>query len=104
MRQKKRRKVERMVRSYCSRNWLLIVAACYAQFEMTTQAILKRGCVAFGGETLVLPAILIIWEAVRFSVNSAISHKEARECVRVNTATTSRTCQDVRTRRTRNRH
>ena len=58
----------RKVKEYLTRNWLLIVVGCILQAKMVRLAYSQRGYVWFGGEMLVLLAVLAAWEYIKMLV------------------------------------
>ena len=55
----------RRVRRYVSRNWLWIVAGLILKEVAVKSAYEARGYLAYGGEWLILPLILMLVEEIR---------------------------------------
>lgn len=66
------------VKRYISRNWLWIVAGLILTEVAVKSAYATRGHLAYGGEWLTLPLILMLAEAVR-CVGDAISFLFGKE-------------------------
>ena len=69
------------VKDYLTRNWLLIVAGCIIQTKLVHLAYEQRGYFWFGGEMLVLLAMLAAWEYVKMVIRIILDvYKEQSEC------------------------
>lgn len=63
----------RKVKRYISRNWLLIIVGLILTEVFVKMAYVERGYVAYGGEWLTLPLVLILAEVSR-SVSDVVMY------------------------------
>lgn len=55
----------KVIKRYISRNWLLIVTGLILMKVCIKIAYVERGYIAYGGEWLILPVLLMLAEVIR---------------------------------------